>query len=55
MQRTLAALDGDEGARSVIQRSADRVRLVDFDVAMPVDVDRREDLERLERGATARP
>jgi molybdenum cofactor cytidylyltransferase len=53
--RELARLDGDEGARSVIQRSADRVRLVDFDVAMPVDVDRREDLERLERGATARP
>lgn len=45
--RELRRLDGDEGARSVIQRSADRVRLVDFDFAMPVDVDTPEDLARL--------
>ena len=45
--RELARLDGDEGARPVIQRNADRVRLVDVDMAMPVDVDTREDLERL--------
>lgn len=45
--RELRRLDGDEGARSVIARSADRVRLLDFDFAMPVDVDVREDLDRL--------
>lgn len=45
--RELSRLDGDEGARSVIARSADRVRLVDFDFAMPVDVDTREDLAGL--------
>lgn len=49
--RELARLDGDEGARTVIQRNADRVRLVDFDMAMPVDVDTREDLERFQRTA----
>ena len=45
--RELARLDGDEGARPVIQRNADRVRLVDFDIAMPRDVDTREDLKGL--------
>jgi molybdenum cofactor cytidylyltransferase len=45
--RELRRLDGDEGARSVILRSADRVRLLDFDVAMPVDVDVPGDLGRL--------
>ena len=45
--RELRKLDGDEGARSVILRSADRVRLVDFDVEMPIDVDTPEDLARL--------
>lgn len=48
----LAALDGDEGARPVIVRSAQRVRLVDVAHAAPVDVDTPEDLARL-RGTPA--
>ena len=37
--RELARLGGDDGVRSVIARSADRVRLVDFDFAGPSDAD----------------
>lgn len=43
----LRRLDGDEGARPVIRRSADRVRLIDFDIEMPVDVDTEEDFKKL--------
>jgi CTP:molybdopterin cytidylyltransferase MocA len=45
--RELSRLDGDEGVQPVLARSVDRVRLVDFDVATPVDVDTPEDLARL--------
>ena len=40
----LRAVTGDEGARSVIVRVPERVALVEFDVEMPRDVDRRDDL-----------
>jgi molybdenum cofactor cytidylyltransferase len=43
----LLELDGDQGARSVVERDADRVALVDFDFAMPPDLDTPEDYDRL--------
>jgi molybdenum cofactor cytidylyltransferase len=39
----LMALEGDQGARSIIKSSPDRVRLISFEEAA-LDVDRREDL-----------
>lgn len=43
----LAALDGDAGARSVVQRRPQRVARVDVDAPMPLDVDTPEDYARL--------
>jgi molybdenum cofactor cytidylyltransferase len=40
-------LSGDRGARSVIERDPSRVAIVDFDLAMPQDVDTPEDYARL--------
>jgi molybdenum cofactor cytidylyltransferase len=42
----LRAVTGDEGGRPVIARDAGRVALVPFDVEMPGDVDRPEDLNK---------
>ena len=47
--RELAALSGDRGAKSVIERDAARVAYVDVDAPMPRDVDRPADLARLAR------
>jgi molybdenum cofactor cytidylyltransferase len=47
----LAALDGDQGARDVVERDATRVALVEFDEPGTIDVDTPEDLARLERAA----
>ena len=44
--RELGRLGGDDDVRSVIARSADRVRLVDFDFAGPTDMDAHADRER---------
>ena len=46
----LTALDGDRGARRVIQRSPDRVAYVDMTTAQPLDVDEPNDLRRLADG-----
>lgn len=46
----LMALDGDRGARGVIQRSPDRVAYVDMTTAPPLDVDEPNDLRRLADG-----
>ncbi len=43
----LAALRGDEGARSIVAARAERVETLAFDVAMPPDVDTPEDFARL--------
>jgi molybdenum cofactor cytidylyltransferase len=43
----LLALDGDAGARLLIERSPARVAYVDVDAAVPRDVDTPEDLQRL--------
>jgi molybdenum cofactor cytidylyltransferase len=43
----LAALDGDAGARSVVQARAERVARVAIDAPMPLDVDTPEDYARL--------
>jgi molybdenum cofactor cytidylyltransferase len=43
----LLALDGDRGARGLIQRSPDRVAYVDMTTAPPLDVDEPNDLRRL--------
>jgi molybdenum cofactor cytidylyltransferase len=43
----LRALTGDAGARAVVAARPERVELVDFDVAMPADVDTPEDFARL--------
>jgi CTP:molybdopterin cytidylyltransferase MocA len=40
-------LDGDAGARLLIERSPARVAYVDVDTAIPRDVDTPEDLQRL--------
>jgi molybdenum cofactor cytidylyltransferase len=42
----LAALTGDRGAKSVVERDPSRVAYVDFDFPMPADVDTPADLER---------
>jgi molybdenum cofactor cytidylyltransferase len=46
------ALEGDEGARSLIEQSADQVRHVDFDVPPLTDVDTPEQLRALELAAS---
>ena len=43
----LAALDGDRGARGVVDRDPARVAFVEMGVAHPVDVDTPDDLARL--------
>jgi molybdenum cofactor cytidylyltransferase len=43
----LLEVSGDQGARSVVERDASRVALVDFDLPMPQDVDTPEDYRRL--------
>jgi molybdenum cofactor cytidylyltransferase len=43
----LRALAGDSGARSVLTAHPEHVAVVEFDVAMPADVDTPEDLARL--------
>ncbi len=43
----LLALHGDRGARSVVERDAGRVALVDVDRLMPEDIDTPEDYARL--------
>ena len=43
----LLEVSGDQGARSVVQRDAGRVALVDFDLPMPQDLDTPEDYDRL--------
>jgi molybdenum cofactor cytidylyltransferase len=43
----LAALDGDAGARSIVQAHAGRVARVAIDAPMPLDVDTPEDYARL--------
>jgi molybdenum cofactor cytidylyltransferase len=43
----LAALDGDAGARAVVQRRPERVAWVPIDAPMPPDVDTPEDYARL--------
>jgi molybdenum cofactor cytidylyltransferase len=43
----LLVIHGDQGARSVVERDAGRVALVDFDFPMPPDLDTPEDYERL--------
>lgn len=46
----LLMLEGDQGARSLIERSADRVTFVDVSGESPRDVDTIEDLSGLSRG-----
>jgi len=46
----LSSLEGDRGARGVIQRSPDRVAYVDMTTAPPLDVDEPNDLRRLADG-----
>ena len=43
----LRALTGDAGARSVVNARPERVDVVEFDLAMPADVDTPEDFARL--------
>lgn len=43
----LCALRGDSGASDVVTARPERVAIVEFDVAMPADVDTPEDLARL--------
>lgn len=43
----LLALQGDRGARAVVERDPARVALVDFDLPMPQDVDTQADYDRL--------
>jgi CTP:molybdopterin cytidylyltransferase MocA len=43
----LGALDGDAGARSVVQAQPERVARVPIDAPMPLDVDTPEDYARL--------
>ena len=49
----LRALDGDHGARAVTDRDPTRLSLVEIQAEAPIDVDTREDLQRL-RGAPPR-
>jgi len=46
----IATLEGDVGARGLIDLSPDRVAYVDVDEPMPVDVDTRRDLDALGSG-----
>jgi molybdenum cofactor cytidylyltransferase len=46
----LAALEGDAGARHLVERSAERVAYVDVSSPMPLDVDTSADLARLRGG-----
>jgi molybdenum cofactor cytidylyltransferase len=43
----LLALEGDQGARPIIERDAGRVELLEVDEPMPADVDTPEDIQRL--------
>jgi molybdenum cofactor cytidylyltransferase len=43
----LLRLDGDQGARPIIQKDPARVEWVDFDLAMPPDVDTPGDYEKI--------
>jgi molybdenum cofactor cytidylyltransferase len=43
----LSALDGDAGARSVVQARPERVARVAIDAPMPLDIDTPEDYARL--------
>lgn len=43
----LLAIEGDQGAREVIDREPGRVEYVDFDSSAPTDIDTPSDLERL--------
>lgn len=43
----LGAIAGDQGARSVVERDPTRVTFVDFDFAMPDDLDTPADYDRL--------
>lgn len=43
----LRTLEGDRGARSVVERDPDRVFRLDMDAPMPTDVDTPEDLRRM--------
>ncbi|MGH7696729.1 MAG: nucleotidyltransferase family protein [Gemmatimonadaceae bacterium] len=43
----LLSIEGDRGARELIERDASRVRLVTVDAAMPPDVDTAADLSKL--------
>jgi molybdenum cofactor cytidylyltransferase len=47
----LATLDGDRGARDIVERDPARVALVELDQPGTIDVDTPEDLARLERDA----
>ena len=47
----LARLSGDRGARDLVDGSADRVALVEFDFPAPPDVDRPADLAILRQGS----
>lgn len=42
----LLAIQGDRGAKDIIERDPSRVMLLHFDLATPVDVDTAEELER---------
>jgi molybdenum cofactor cytidylyltransferase len=50
----LAALSGDRGARSVVEKDPGRVATVPFDLPMPPDLDTPEEYEAL-KSALARP
>lgn len=45
--RELMGLTGDTGARPVVKRHQDRVRFVEFDRPVPIDIDTEEDYRRL--------
>lgn len=49
----LLALEGDQGARALIERSADRVAVVDVAAAAPRDVDTVDDLRMMTRSGPA--
>lgn len=51
----LTSLDGDVGAKSVINRSAERVGFVDISAPQPIDVDEPGDLQKLPAASGQRP
>lgn len=53
--RELLALEGDRGARSVVDHDPGRVLRLEVDAAMPVDVDTPEDLRRVLEEVEAEP